>query len=522
MVTHKTSEVTITRIDVGKDQVHLSDGRVIDHPARSRKRSPKTGPSANLSTDPLARFSLILSNPESYRLFDHITIGTTSHGGSPGIYPRQMFSLIYALQNAFASQSAISQALKFKIYLNVVTQMLTNTLSTVPPDDRVRIKKWLLKPTTPSPSRISRMFRTLEDRGANQHDALREQGIRLSLEDNRFSRANKIHSKKNQIVGDGTVLKAATSHRGGEVVDFATGEIRARRTDSLSQEHTEGGGDQTYGTKFALIWSAGPHRHDTIALGASFVNSPSPQKEADVAIALVQQVQADLKNMDAAASVLAYDRAAGRKEQEALNNVGIVLATRAIMDNAPDDTSHYRKPKPIGHITAPCGATHYFAAIQKRLHQVIKDVGGKSAYIRVAHIQRPKSTGGQTFHYTEHRYECRCEIGATHVLRISWNGRKSALASSKNSIKLAGDKGYDNMLRYLQPHAPDSDEFAEISGTRQTAEAMHSIIDQMLPFKRLQRWTLGSKESWVFGYLIGHNLVHQQLRRELGPGTLTA
>ena len=45
--------------------------------------------------------------------------------------------------------------------------------------------------------------------------------------------------------------------------------------------------------------------------------------------------------MDAAASVLAYDRAAGRKEQEALNNVGIVLATRAIMDNAPDDTSHY-------------------------------------------------------------------------------------------------------------------------------------------------------------------------------------
>ena len=107
--------------------------------------------------------------------------------------------------------------------------MLTNTLPTVPPDDRVRIKKWLLKPTTPSPSRISRMFRTLEDRRANQHGALREQGIRLSLEDNRFSRAKNIYSKKNQIVGDGTVLKAATSHRGGEVVDFATGEIRARR-----------------------------------------------------------------------------------------------------------------------------------------------------------------------------------------------------------------------------------------------------------------------------------------------------
>jgi len=148
------------------------------------------------------------------------------------------------------------------------------------------------------------------------------------------------------------------------------------------------------------------------------------------------------------------------------------------------------------------------------LHLVIKHVGDRSDYIPLGHNQRPKSTGDRIFHDTEHPYECSCEIGAIHVLRISWNGRKSALASSKNLIELAGDQGYDNILRYLQPHAPDSDEFKEIIGTRQTAEAMHSIMDQMLPFKRLQRWTLESKESWVFAYLIGHNLVHQQLRRE--------
>lgn len=76
--------------------------------------------------------------------------------------------------------------------------------------------------------------------------------------------------------------------------------------------------------------------------------------------------------------------------------------------------------------------------------------------------------------------------------------------ASKNEIVLAGDKGYDNILRYLQPHAPDSAEFKEINGTRQRAEAMHSIIDNMLPFKRLQRWSLESKQAWVFGYLTGH------------------
>ncbi len=70
------------------------------------------------------------------------------------------------------------------------------------------------------------------------------------------------------------------------------------------------------------------------------------------------------------------------------------------------------------------------------------------------------------------------------------------------------------MLHYLQPHAPDTDEFKMINGKRQTTESMHSIIDQTLPFKRLQRWSLESKEAWVFGYLIGHNLIHQQLRRQ--------
>jgi len=105
-------------------------------------------------------------------------------------------------------------------------------------------------------------------------------------------------------------------------------------------------------------------------------------------------------------------------------------------------------------------------------------------------------------------------FSTTRVHLFSWNGRKTALRASKNGIVLAGDNGYENMLLYLQPHAPDGDEFKMLNGKRQTAEAMHSIMAQMLPFKRLQSWTLESRESWLFGYLIGRNLVHQQLRRQ--------
>jgi hypothetical protein len=248
-------------------------------------------------------------------------------------------------------------------------------------------------------------------------------------------------------------------------------------------------------------------------MGAAHVSSPSPQTEAAICAGLVVQTLEKLKPWGASVSLLAYDRAAGRKEQELLNENGIVLATRAYMDQAPDDKSRYRKPKSIGHTQSACGHQHYFAAIQKRIHLVVTDVSGEVSYVSLEHQQRPKRRGTRIFHYSEHPYTCWCSPETKRILRISWNGRKAALSASKNGIILAGDKGYKNMLLYLQPHAPDGDEFKVFSGKRQTAEAMHSIMDQMLPFKRLQRWSLESKESWVFGYLIGHNLVYQQLRR---------
>lgn len=489
--------------------------------ALPEKRSPRGGPSKNLRTDPLARWNLILDNPDSYRILDDILIGTRPEGGSPGIYPRQLFSLIYALQNAFSSQSAISNALLFDSYLPTIKQQLLEALPTAASDDQIRIKNWITSPSSPSASRISRLFRTLETRGVVQSETLLHQGVRLCLEDMRFSNENAVYSAKNLIVGDGTALRAASSRTEGTFVDVYTGEIKQRRVDGAALTHTEGGGDCTYGSKFALLWSLGPHRHDTIALGAVYVSSPSPQSEANSAVNLTLKVQAMLKEYGASASLLAYDRAAGRLHQEALNGAGMVLATRAIMDRSSDDSSRYRKPKFIGTAIAKCGHEQRFFAILKRLHLAVTDVNGESTYLPLPHIQRPKrQPNGRIFHYTEHAYTCWCSPEASNTLRVARNGRKSALGASKDGIVLAGDEGYDNMLRYLQPHAPDSAEFKEIHGFRQTAEAMHSIMDQMLPFKRLQRWSLESKEAWVYGYLIGHNLVYQQLRRQQPPDEL--
>jgi len=101
------------------------------------------------------------------------------------------------------------------------------------------------------------------------------------------------------------------------------------------------------------------------------------------------------------------------------------------------------------------------------------DVNGKKINKVLEHKLRPKRRGERIYHYSEHPYTCWCSPNSIQTLRISWSGRRAALSSSKNGIVLAGDKGYENMLRYLKPHAPDSDDFKFIHGKRQTAESMH-------------------------------------------------
>lgn len=158
-------------------------------------------------------------------------------------------------------------------------------------------------------------------------------------------------------------------------------------------------------------------------------------------------------------------------------------------------------------------------SILKRLHHEVKDVNGQTVYKLLEHRLRPKRRGGRIFHYSEHPYTCWCSPCTIQTLRISWNGRKAALSSSKSGITLAGDSGYENMLRYLQPHAPGTADFEFVHGKRQTSESMHSIIDGYLTFKRLDRWSLEAKTIWIYGYLIGHNLAFEQLRR---PGAIQA
>ena len=72
------------------------------------------------------------------------------------------------------------------------------------------------------------------------------------------------------------------------------------------------------------------------------------------------------------------------------------------------------------------------------------------------------------------------------------------------------DAQYEKILTYLQPHVPGTQDHKVIYALRERTETMHSIIDALLPFKRLQRWGLKSKRAFLFGYLLGYNLFVEQ------------
>jgi len=69
-----------------------------------------------------------------------------------------------------------------------------------------------------------------------------------------------------------------------------------------------------------------------------------------------------------------------------------------------------------------------------------------------------------------------------------------------------------NMLRYLQSIAPGTPEFDELYGTRNITETTHSILDSLLPFKRLQRWGEDAKSAFMYGFAMGWNIVFEALR----------
>lgn len=494
--------VMVQAIDPVALEARQSNGTTIPLRKAPKKRGKKEGPAADIAGNAVARAAMILHTSGSYLTFQDLQpIIDPALGGRPRIFPLALYSLMHSLHNAITTNVSIVTYVNLSLHLPVVRDMIESLLPQFTPDEADIARRWLAHPQVPSDTQFGRFMKSLPLRGFDHVTEVVRRGVRAAIEDGRFSRTSNPYLLTNQIIGDGTVLEAASKGEHELTADPQTGEITQRRVDTLALQHREGGGKVVHGTKFAFLWSKREERHGTLPLAFAYVGNPSPAVEADIAVALARLVQEELHKHEACAAGFIYDRAADGQHQAALNEFGMVLTTRAMADQPEQADSHFRKPKYIGHHTPECGSTAHFVAIQKHMHLRVLDVDGNEQNIPLKHTPHTQRYKLKVYHYTDFTYDCPC--GTSHVARFSWNGWKSAKKATKQLITIEDERSYRLALRYLQPLAPDSYDFDALYPHRNISESKNSEVDALLPFKRLQRWGLAAKMALLSGYLIG-------------------
>lgn len=494
--------VMVQAIDPVTLEAQQTDGTIIPFRKTPKKRGKKKGPAADIAGNAVARAALLLHTPGSYLTFQELhPVIDPALGGRPRVFPLALYSVMHSLHNAIASNVAVVTYTNLSMHLPVIKNMIEGLLPEFAADEAEIVRKWLENPSVPSDTQFGRFLKSLPLRGFDHVAEVIRRGVKAAVEDGRFSRTSSPYLLTNQIIGDGTVLTAASNGEHAFTADPETGEITQRRVDTLALDHREGGGMVVRGTKFAFLWSKREERHGTLPLAFGYVNNSSPAVEANVSVALAREVQKELHKHQACADGFIYDRAADGQHQSALNDLGMVLTTRAMADQPHQADSHFRKPKYIGHYTPDCGSTAHFVGIQKRMHLRVLDVDGNQQDIPLHHTPHAQRYKLKVYHYTDFTYECSC--GKSHVARFSWNGWNSAKKATKNFITIADERAYKLALRYLQPLAPDSLDFDSLYPHRNISESKNSEVDSLLPFKRLQRWGLLAKMALLSGYLIG-------------------
>jgi len=428
------------------------------------------------------------------------------------MFPNQLWSILFTLQNAIPTQAGLVRHLSRADVLEKVTSQLSACRCDLPEADQILIERWVQEGRRiPDRTTICKMFRSLEERGLDLGDKLMQSGTDLASHLGRYDTMKGTSDTKSVVIGDGTVLRAACDSTALETFDPKLNTVTQRRVDELAIVCHEGSGDHVYGSKLVAIWSPSNDRHGTVCLGADLVGSPAPAHEADTATDLTLAARRMLERHNLSPHNLVYDRAVNRKHQEKLNMHQMIVTTRANSDQGEStNRNRFNQHQYIGTVTPECKQEFRLFAIRKTLTVQLMGVGGDPQYLQMEHSVRTTRSKGKTYTYSDHRFQCTSPACGDHTVSIPWNGRKTFNHRGKNRMDPIDDAQYEKILTYLQPHVPETNDHEVIYGLRERTENMHSIIDALLPFKRLQRWGLKSKRAFLFGYLLGHNLFVEQ------------
>lgn len=235
------SHVRISMIVADKMEALQSNGHRVSLRATPASRSPKKGPAADISSNPVTRSVILVNIPVSYQVFDGLRDRTDpALGGRPPVYPLALYSVLYSLQHAISTHLALLAYANLYNVLPTIVEMIASLMPEQPPHEAETTRRWLADPRMPSAPHFGRFLRSLPQRGFDGEQEVMRLGVTAGLQANRFSLKTSEYSITNAILGDGTVIGAASKGKDDFTIDPDTAVVTRRRPDKLAMLHTEG------------------------------------------------------------------------------------------------------------------------------------------------------------------------------------------------------------------------------------------------------------------------------------------
>ncbi len=443
------------------------------------------------------KLEAILRCPITYALAE--AIPDKPHAGRPRDYPRYMSVVYHALVNhVWASARRVEAELCHPDVWGFIRRVVTKQL----PDNP---ELWL--PANPMRRwHYAHACTYLRDPVILQamKDVQREEACKLAIELGLFGEAGTVswtHPDPNRYMqADGKVITPMyRGKRGQQIVDRATGEIRAVRFDPDATRHTEGGGNSVIGNKYVIV--SARNEYERVLLDIEYDSGRKGDGgEASVAMRCFERLAPSF----AGAQGVNYDKAMrGAHIDHAMRELGWLIQTgvHARKDDAGRPIEWHIEDVTV-HMSGGRDATVSIFAREGAAGLKELTETGEPLFIPLERIktERRGDAGRYRFYNV---YRLPPEYGSGE-LRVRLTGTEEDERRGLNRAE---------HLRAIPPSDPD---FSGLFRRRNDAESLNRGIEDSLYWTRAHSVGAPAQEADLIGFALGLNALswHRHYKRQ--------
>lgn len=483
---------------------------------------------------------IVLAHPATYALFATVPVAIAI-----GAYPAALYSAFQALLGVFPNQAAVLRELRDDAILR---RALLRGLAEHSDGLAVNVIQLAAARNRddglPSRGSWQRFLDLVETATQGNVEPVREQfrvaSLLLALAMGHFNPARESTvltdpDPRTFATADGTVIKSPTDNTATVVYDQVRGEARTKRVDPSRGSHHEGGqsdeghGVSVAGTKFVMLHSHGPAWQDTITLDLAHDSEQRPGRgrgqagdhsEVELSLGMFYRlaereiVDEDGTTVAPYVAGLVYDKALRGVHAQQLAQQGYIAVADHVRLPAEDGESE-RSPARYGEMDVQVircdnlpelepgqpGHVHTLVAMRGRIYE--RHMTADGSELREPARQRPqrrRRANGVTW-YREVEIDCPYgDEGHTAFIPIL----PPPLRAGERHRRDTRERG-----EYLRIFAWGEETYNKVKAHRPVAENRNSILDGILPFKRIGGYGPFRQTMFLLGYYRGRNILAQ-------------